>query len=232
METYYHGGEKSYEKLIPGNGVDGVGIYLTNDFNRAFMYASKRDGRDTNPHITEVDVDIENAKIWDDSSTKYSIKEFLKEHYTPSEFVKFDINNIMERDIKQFNLGNDAFSNKISMGAIRNSWIFSDGDKNDKLKSWGYQAIKAYSDLIVLDDKIIKYVGPMRDSTPLINAKSRKLNRLREDLDYATRSKYSEIEIEKIQSQIDSLANELGDNHKVSSLLHQLKVALGKIRMK
>ena len=38
---WYHGAGAEHDSLIVGDGIDGIGVYLTKDLNRAKMYAKR-----------------------------------------------------------------------------------------------------------------------------------------------------------------------------------------------
>lgn len=145
---YYHGGAKVYDRLLPGGGIDGNGIYLTTDRDRALMYA-KRDahGVDRDPAITEVEVDLTGVKIWD-----YS-KEFDLREFTDAPWLADMI---------------EKYGEKSATMNGENARIYLFGNDNAGLRKLGYRALKKGTkknshDLIVLDPSIIKYVGPERD---------------------------------------------------------------------
>jgi hypothetical protein len=143
MRTYFHGGAQVYDRLTPGTGIDGDGIYLTTSRNRAEMYGKKdAQGRERKPYLTEVGVDVEKVKIWDDDA---------------------------ETDLRDFAAKSDAhwLSDMLSQHGSRaalmsgqNARVYLGWVKdrsNDELKRRGFQAIRRGSDLVVLDPSIIEY---------------------------------------------------------------------------
>lgn len=142
VATYYHGGAETYSDLKPGNGVDGEGIYLANDRNRAVTYG-KRDasGVDRTPHITQVDVDTTGKKIWDDTA-QYDLRNFTNAPWLDDLINKY--------------------GEKSAIMSGQNARVYLGFKDTAKLKELGYAGIKGESDFIVLDPSIIKYSGPER----------------------------------------------------------------------
>lgn len=140
MITYFHGGEKVYERLAPGTGIDGVGIYLTSNRSRAEMYA-KRDskGKERKPFITEVGVDTRRARIWDDQA-EVDLRDFTDASW---------LAELVER------YGPAAPKMNGQNARIYLGW--SEDRSNAELKRRGFQAIRRGSDLVVLDPSIIEY---------------------------------------------------------------------------
>lgn len=140
VPTYFHGGEKVYERLAPGTGIDGVGIYLTRSRRRAEMYA-RRDakGRERKPFITEVGVDTRRVRVWDDEA-EVDLRDF-----TDAPWLAELIARHGPRAPKMN--GQNA---RIYLG-------WSEDRSNAELKRRGFQAIRRGSDLVVLDPSIIEY---------------------------------------------------------------------------
>ena len=143
LKEYYHGGAAQYDELKPSeSGLDGPGIYLTDDLQRAKMYGSRgKDHIDREPYITTVYIDFDNAKIWDDSDI-VDLRD-----YTDAPWISELIDKYGEEGVIK-----DGLNARIYLG-------WGDKDKNQGLKDLGYQAIKKHSDLIVLDPSIIIYKG-------------------------------------------------------------------------
>jgi hypothetical protein len=144
-KTYYHGGAQIYQRLRPGRGIDGIGIYLTTNLNRAIMYGSRGvDGKDREPFITVVEVDLDKWRYWDNQA-KYNIKFF-------SEAAPFIDKLVADYGPEAVNMNGS--------GALL--FMFGDPnttDRNDILRDkYGMMAIKSDPDLIVLEPGIIKYV--------------------------------------------------------------------------
>jgi hypothetical protein len=134
--TWYHGGASKYDVLLPGNGIDGSGIYLTRDKNRALLYA-KRDAKGVdreNYYIHEVRINLDLKRVWDCS------KEYDLRNYTNASWVQDLINKYGEKGVKMD-------------GCSAREYLF--GKDNKELVNLGYQAILNNNDLIVLDDKVI-----------------------------------------------------------------------------
>jgi len=133
---WYHGGAMKYDKLLPGNGIDGPGIYLTKDRNRALLYA-KRDAKGVDResyHIHEVRVNLDLNRIWDCSKT-YDLR-----NYTNADWVTDLFNKYGEKGV-------------VMDGCSAREYLF--GKNNDGLVDLGYQAILNNNDLIVLDESVI-----------------------------------------------------------------------------
>lgn len=145
LTRYYHGGAKVYSELRPGNGVDGVGIYLTSSMKRAFMYGSRdSEGRDREAFVTTVGVDLDKAKLWFSDDTQYDMRTFP------------EAASWIDKHIAQY--GEKA---AFASGGTARLYLFGNDDtSNDKMRErYGIQAIKTYSDLIVLDPSIIVYLN-------------------------------------------------------------------------
>lgn len=156
-ETLYHGGASEYETLSPGTGVDGDGIYLTTDKNRATVYG-KRDnqGVDREPHITEATIDPTKAKVWDDQAT-YDVVDVLGENEARAMYEKL-ISQGWLRHYKTGELIPFEDWRQQSGQTIRVQYIADRSNK--KLLEMGYNVIKNNSDRIVLDGGILKYKQP------------------------------------------------------------------------
>lgn len=146
LTRYYHGGAAVYSELRPGRGVDGVGIYLTNDLKRAVMYGSRdTQGRDREAFVTTVGIDLDKTKLWfSESDTRYDLRTF------PEAAAWID------RHIAQY-------GEKAAIVGGSTAWVYLFGgsdDGNAQLRErYGIQAIKNNSDLIVLDPSIIVYLN-------------------------------------------------------------------------
>jgi hypothetical protein len=143
MRTYFHGGAQVYERLTPGTGIDGDGIYLTTSRNRAEMYGKRSaSGRDRKAFLTEVGVDTALARVWDDEA-KVDLRGFA----APGD--AHWIADLQAQHGPQVTImtGQNA---RVYLG-----WL--NDRSNDELKRRGFQAIKRGSDLVVLDPSIIEY---------------------------------------------------------------------------
>lgn len=145
LTRYYHGGAQVYSELKPGDGVDGVGIYLTNNLKRAIMYGSRdSQGRDREAFVTTVGVDLDKAKLWFSDDTKYDLRTF------PESAAWID------KHVAQYGEGA-----AMMRGGTARIYLFgNNADSNDKMRErYGIQAIKTESDLIVLDPSILVYLN-------------------------------------------------------------------------
>ena len=168
--TYYHGGAKRYDRLRPGDGVDGKGIYLTSDLKRAEMYG-KRDtsGKDRAAHITEVAIDLSRIKVWDYGET-FDLRDFSSASWVDDLIKKHGEKSVLMNG--------------------ENARIYLFGNDNTGIKKLGYKAIKKplfgnKHDLIVLDDSIIQRRGPG-------GPHGRHLPRQQADLDPVTQQRASD----------------------------------------
>jgi hypothetical protein len=144
LTRYYHGGSQVYSELRPGNGVDGVGIYLTDNMKRAFMYGSRdKEGREREAFITTVGVDLDKAKLWFSDDTRYDLRTF------PESAPWID------RHIAEY--GEKA---AFLPGGTARIYLFGNDDtSNEQMRQrYGIQAIKTHSDLIVIDSSILVYL--------------------------------------------------------------------------
>jgi len=148
MKTYFHGGAQVYERLLPGSGIDGVGIYLTSSRKRAEMYSrsapqsAQAASRERKAQLTEVGVDVEKAKIWDDEAD-IDLRDFAAK--TDAQWIAEMLAQHGPR--AAFMTGQNA---RVYLGWVKDR-------SNSELKRRGFQAIKRGSDLIVLDPSIIEY---------------------------------------------------------------------------
>jgi hypothetical protein len=157
MKTYFHGGAQVYKRLLPGTGIDGDGIYLTSSRKRAEMYsrsapqtaqAASRPvfgdahGRERKPHLTEVGVDVEKAKIWDDDA-EVDLRDFAAK--TDASWIA----EMLAQHGPRVTLMNGQNA-RVYLGWVKDR-------SNGELKRRGFQAIKRGSDLVVLDPGIIEY---------------------------------------------------------------------------
>lgn len=138
MKNWFHGSYKKHDTLDYGNGVDGVGVYLTQSKDRAKRYAQKnKQGQDIDTYyIHTVKVNINDNEIWNNDDT-YDLSEFTNEKW-------------LEDLLKQH--GENA---KFMDG--RNAKIYL-GFNNNDLKKLGYKAIYSNPDLIILDKTSIKTI--------------------------------------------------------------------------
>jgi len=135
--TWYHGAGAKYVNLLPGDGIDGPGIYLTKDKRRAEMYA-KRDtqGKDRDDfYVHEVKIKVDPKKVWN-YSEQYDLRQYSSAPWVAELFEKHGEQGVMI----------DGQNAKIYLG-----W-----DDNKKLKKLGFQALMSHTDLIVLDASIIQ----------------------------------------------------------------------------
>jgi 8-oxo-dGTP pyrophosphatase MutT (NUDIX family) len=138
---YFHGGAKRYERLVPGSGIDGRGIYLTSDRSRAAIYARSSKGSKGGGEITEVSVDLARAKVWDDD------RMVDLRHYSRDPWV--------EELVQKY--GPNATKMNGQNARIYLGWTPDRDPENRELRSRGWQAIARGSDLVVLDPAIMVY---------------------------------------------------------------------------
>lgn len=140
-QRYYHGGAQVYDELLPGDGIDGKGIYLTSDKRRAMMYGARdTSGAERKSHITEVLVE-DRVKVWEDEGL-YDLRNFTKASWLTELIQKYgEQGAIMSGQNARVYLG----------------WTPDQDPGNRNLKRLGYQAIHRGSDFIVLDPSIITY---------------------------------------------------------------------------
>lgn len=153
VTPFYHGGGREYrDDMTAGGGVDGPGYYFTTSCRRALQYG-KRDteGRDREPFITTVAIDLDKHKIWHDDE-KVNANDFI----VREGFGRLEP-RVYEWLIRDHKNNDEGRSLDVDRAFIRQLWL----DKNNEmLKEMGYQAIKTNRDLIVLDPSIIKYGEP------------------------------------------------------------------------
>lgn len=159
-ETLYHGGGAEYDELKPGTGMDGDGIYLTTDENRAMTYA-KRDnqGIDREPHVTQAQIDPTLAKVWDDQAN-YVVSDVLGDAEAQR------IYSLFEGQYKERGVPMPPFAewNKSQSGQWIRTTMIADRS-NKRLLDLGYNVIKNGSDRIVLDPKVLSVRKP--NSAPI-----------------------------------------------------------------
>jgi len=138
---WYHGSATKRDKLEKGDGVDGVGLYLTKNKQRAEMYAKKDKHGNVyeNFYIHEVKVNINPNEIWD-CSKKYDLSKYTNAPWLDELIQKHG------EEIKYMK----GLSAKIYLG-----WAHD----NDQLLKHGFKAILHFEDLIVLDLNIVKEVN-------------------------------------------------------------------------
>lgn len=140
---YYHGGAETYDVLREGNGLDGLGIYLTSDPRRAQMYSRRgKGGVDRSGGVTEVMVDTDKIKVWDDDAD-VDLRDFADPDKTPW------LRKLIEER------GPEACFMNGQSARIYLGW--KNNNSNSELKQRGYQAIKRHTDLVVLDPSVIEY---------------------------------------------------------------------------
>lgn len=137
---YYHGGAERYAVLKEGDGVDGQGIYLTSDLRRAQMYSRRgAGGVEREGGITEVWVDTDAIKVWDDEA-----QVDLRDYAPPNAPW---LRELVEKH------GPEACR---MTGQNARIWLGWKSD-NSELKQHGFQAIKRHHDLVVLDPSVVQY---------------------------------------------------------------------------
>ncbi len=198
-EIFYHGGPKFFDKLTPGRGIDGKGIYLTDDLQRAIMYASKGiDGVDRTPHIMEVNVNTDGVKVWDAKSETANIdlRDFM------NETNKHWINELQEKYGEKgvIHTGSSAMQYLFGAnGERRNEGLID----TQMLKDLGYKAIRKWHDFIVLDDSIIQSIKPLE---PLPTSKKTNENKYSKEL-LNLKSSLNKLGIRK--KELDSLIGKI-----------------------
>ena len=135
--VWYHGSSQKRDDLNYGNGIDGRGIYLTRDKDRAKIYSKRNTQGEENKttYIHEIKINVDIKRVWD-YSKNYDLKNLTNASWL-KDMIQKNQSTIMD--------GSNA--------AI---YLFGgSGRNNQELIDLGYQAILTYSDLIVLDKKII-----------------------------------------------------------------------------
>lgn len=128
--------------MRPGAGLDGRGIYLTSNRKRAEMYARSSEGAVGGGVVTEVLVDTDRAKVWDDDA-RVDLRKFAK----PSD-ARWIADLLAQHGEAGVVMGGQ--NARIYLG-----WV--NDEENRELRQRGYQAIQRYEDFIVLDPSIIEY---------------------------------------------------------------------------
>jgi hypothetical protein len=136
--TWFHGSYKKHDTLEYGDGIDGIGIYLTKIKDRAKQYAqtNKQGGYSDTFYIHTVKVNININEIWNNDYT-YNLSEFTDEKW-------------LKDLIKQH-------GEKAKFMDGRNAKIYLGFDNND-IKKLGYKAIYSNPDLIILDKNSIESI--------------------------------------------------------------------------
>jgi hypothetical protein len=133
---WYHGSASKRDNLEKGDGVDGVGLYLTKNKDRAERYAKKDKHGNVyeNFYIHQIKVNVDSEHIWD-YSKKYDLSKYTNATWLNELILKH------------------GDSVKYMNGA--NARIYLGWDNNDEFLKHGFKALLGFEDLIILDLKII-----------------------------------------------------------------------------